>query len=93
MKTITANCYAGSVKRKQKKLSFLLLTFLSLFFTTTLFVQWFNVNPPQGGFAINGGLRANTQSALRLLAPTRAIGISASSREAAALYSMQMRPL
>ena len=60
MRTIETNCFTTWVEKKHTGLSFLFLTFLSLSFTTTLFGQLINVNPPTGGFAIDGGLRANT---------------------------------
>jgi hypothetical protein len=60
MRTIETNYLNGSVKRRQPDLSFLFATFLSLLLSSSLFAQVVNVNLPSGGFAIDGGLRANT---------------------------------
>ena len=46
--------------RSSKSMSMLLLLSILLIFSTTSYAQVAPVNPPSGGFNINGGLKANT---------------------------------
>ena len=50
--------YSGLLIPFRNKAAF--LSICCLFFSLQIFAQFANVNPPTGGFAIDGGLRANT---------------------------------
>ena len=57
-----------AIPRNNFYLNFLLIT---LFFSVTTFAQVAPVNPPKGGFAIDGGLMANTPTSPSPFAPNQ----------------------